>query len=63
MGAKTWMLVYSNANAREALTAVPALDRDATLEFVAGLFPDEELEQIQDGSLSNTAPPNREDAR
>jgi hypothetical protein len=60
MGAKTWMLVYSKANAREALTAEPALDRDATLKLVAALFPKEKLEQIEDGSLSNTAPPNRE---
>jgi hypothetical protein len=33
MGAKTWMLVYADTNAREALKAHPQLDRDATLQL------------------------------
>jgi hypothetical protein len=60
MGAKTWMLVYSTANAREALAAKPALDREATLKFAAELFPNDKLEQIEDGNLAWTNPPNRE---
>lgn len=60
MGAKTWMLVYSAASARDALAAKPALDRDATLKFAAALFPKDKLEQIEDGSLSWTNPPNKE---
>lgn len=60
MGAKTWMLVYSKANAREALLAKPALDRDATLKFAGELFPDEKLQQIADGRLTFTCPPNNE---
>ena len=34
MGAKTWMLVYSKANARDALIAKPALDRDVAHAMV-----------------------------
>jgi hypothetical protein len=60
MGAKTWMLVYGNPNAREALIARPTLDRDATLRFVAELFPKEKLEPLEDGNLAFTCPPDGE---
>jgi hypothetical protein len=33
MGAKTWMLVYAEANAREALRTQPQLDREVTLRL------------------------------
>ncbi len=60
MGAKTWMLVIADANAREALAARPALDREATRRLAATLFPEEKLEPIEDGDLSHTCPPNNE---
>jgi hypothetical protein len=60
MGAKTWMLVYSNASARVALAAKPEIDRGATLAFAARLFPNDKLEQVEDGSLAFTCPPNSE---
>lgn len=60
MGAKTWMLVIADNNAREALAASPALDREATQKLATALFPDEKLEPIGEGDLSYTCPPNNE---
>lgn len=60
MGAKTWMLVLADSNAREALAAKPQLDRDATQKLANSLFPDEKLELIGDGDLSWTSPPDNE---
>ena len=60
MGAKTWMLVYADANAREAFERRPPLDRDATSRLVHDLYPSETLTIIGDGDLSNTCPPDSE---
>jgi hypothetical protein len=60
MGAKTWMLVLADSNAREALAAKPLLDRDATAKLAATLFPGEKHELIGDGDLSYTCPPAKE---
>jgi hypothetical protein len=60
MGAKTWMLVYADANARLALEVQPELDREATKRFARELFPGEKLEPIDDGDLSDTSPPDDE---
>jgi len=60
MGAKTWMLVLADANARDALAAKPSLNREATQKLASALFPDEKLEPIGDGDLSYTNPPNNE---
>lgn len=60
MGAKTWMLVFANANAREALAATPQLDREATQKLANTLFPSEKLDPIGDGDLSYTCPPGDE---
>jgi hypothetical protein len=60
MGAKTWMLVYADRDAREALAKRPALDRDATARAAAALFPKNKLEPLGDGDLSNTSPPDDE---
>src|SRR5262245_56808218 len=60
MGAKTWMLDYADVDAREALKAKTPLDRKATLELAASLFPGEKLAPIGDGDLSYTCPPNDE---
>ncbi len=60
MGAKTWMLVLADLNAREALAAKPSLDREATVKLANALFPGEKLEPIGDGDLSYTCPPDDE---
>jgi len=60
MGAKTWMLVYADRNAREALSAKPQLDREATQRLVSILFPKEKLEPVGHGNLSYTCPPDNE---
>jgi hypothetical protein len=60
MGAKTWMLVLANSNARDALAANPPLDREATQKLANTLFPGEKLEPIGDGDLSDTCPPDDE---
>lgn len=60
MGAKTWMLVYADSSAREALGARPQLDREATQRLARTLFPGEKLELLGDGDLSDTCPPDDE---
>jgi len=60
MGAKTWMLVYSDGDVSEKLKQNSVLDRDATDKLVQKLFPNEKLEHIEDGDLSYTCPPNKE---
>jgi len=58
MGAKTWMIVYSNGNAASSLKQNSDLDREKTVERVKELFPQENLESIEDGDLSYTSPPD-----
>lgn len=58
MGAKTWMIVYSDGNAAASLKQNSALDRDKTVELVKELFSQEKLELINDGDLSYTCPPD-----
>jgi hypothetical protein len=60
MGAKTWMLVYADASARDALRVLPTLDRQATLKLATTLFPGEALKPLNDGDLSYTCPPDNE---
>jgi len=60
MGAKTWMLVYADGSAREALLARPTMNRDATARFAATLFPGEKLEPLEDGDLMFTCPDDNE---
>jgi hypothetical protein len=60
MGAKTWMLVYADEDARKSLANQPTLDRDSTIRLAAQLFPDETLEPLDDGDLLFACPPNKE---
>lgn len=60
MGAKTWMLVYADEDARLALAATPTLDRERTFKFARSLFPGETLKPLGDGTLSFTCPPDNE---
>jgi uncharacterized protein DUF6928 len=52
MGAKTWMLVYADSSAREALRTDPQLDRQATQTLATTLFPREKLEAVGDADVS-----------
>ena len=40
MGAKTWMLVYADSSAREALRTKPQLDRQSTQRLATALSPE-----------------------
>ena len=60
MGAKTWMIAYVDGNAREILRAQPRLNREAASALANRLFPSERLEEMQDGTLSYTCPPDDE---
>lgn len=54
------MLVYAQHSARDALAARPSLDRDATQQMVARLFPNQMLEALGDTNLAHTYPPTDE---
>ncbi len=56
MGAKTWMLVYSDDQSSQKLQAYPKPDFDKTVALLARLFPRNKLERIGDGDLSYTCP-------
>ncbi len=60
MGAKTWMLVYADGDAREALKTTPALNREASAKLASQLFPGEKLVPMTDGDLWYTSPPDDE---
>ena len=60
MGAKTWMLVYADGDARAALKAAAAPDVAATESLAARLFPGESLHRLEDASLGWTNPPGSE---
>ena len=54
------MLVYAESGARESLAERPELDRDATLRLAKKLFSGEELQEVGDGDLFFTSPPDDE---
>lgn len=56
MGAKTWMLVYSDKHPRDVLGAHPELDRDASLRLATKLFPNGRLIPAADVTLLDTDP-------
>ncbi|HVJ82910.1 MAG TPA: hypothetical protein VNC50_17715 [Planctomycetia bacterium] len=58
MGAKTWMIVYSDGDAKERLAKLPAIDREATAKLAAELFPGEELQPLEDRNMVFTNPPD-----
>ncbi|MEU4834774.1 hypothetical protein [Streptosporangium sp. NPDC023615] len=60
MGAKDWMLIYSDGDIRSILQSAPSIDREATRTLVRRLYPDHRITEIQDGTLSEQAnPPDR----
>lgn len=56
MGAKTWMLLYSEGNAAEVLKSNPVLDRSATTKLVKRLYGLQVSPLEADGDLSYTCP-------
>lgn len=60
MGAKTWMLLYSEGNAAEILKSNPVLDPSATTELVKRLYGLEVSPLDEDGDLSYTCPYDKE---
>ena len=60
MGAKTWMLVYSDGITGEILKSRPGLDRNTTANLARKLFPSERLEPLEDESLLFMCPPDNE---
>jgi len=58
MGAKTWMVMYTDGVASETLKSKPRLDRDATTALARKLFPLDKLEPLSDDTLLNTCPPD-----
>lgn len=60
MGAKTWMIVYSDEKPSEKFKSNPKLNQSKTDELVSRLFSGEKLEKIADGVLSFTCPPDGE---
>jgi hypothetical protein len=60
VGAKTWMLAYTDGKADLALKANPELDRPTTAAVAKRLFPSETLRPMADGDLAYTCPPDNE---
>lgn len=60
MGAKTWMLLYSEGNAADILRSNPVLDRGATTGLVERLFGLQVRPLEKDGDLSHTSPRDEE---
>ncbi|WP_434361818.1 hypothetical protein NF212_25200 [Parasalinivibrio latis] len=60
MGAKTWMIVYSNGNAREILNSSPNIDKTQTETCLQTLFPATTLTVSGEGDLSFTCPEDNE---
>jgi hypothetical protein len=56
MGAKTWMIVYSDNQSSSKFRNYPKPDLEKTVSLLNRLFPNENLEKIDDGDLSFTCP-------
>jgi hypothetical protein len=57
VGAKDWMLFYADDEIRPILQAAPSLDRAATLDLVARLYPRHQIAPVEDGTLLEQASP------
>lgn len=61
MGAKTSMMVYSKTPfPQETLRTIPPLDYEQTHQWVTRLFPNDQLKQVENGSLLDTYPSDDE---
>ncbi len=54
------MLVQSEGSAKEVLLTKPELNRKESLKLAQSLFPDDDLEALEDGDLLFTSPPDEE---
>lgn len=60
MGAKTWILSFSDGKAKEVLRSLPISDKQKEQELLSQLFPSEKFESIDDTDLFCTSPPDNE---
>ena len=60
MGAKTWMLAYVDGNAAVKLSGNSQLDRAASACLAQKMFPSEKLEVLDDSSLLDMCPQDKE---
>ncbi len=58
MGAKDWIVMFAEGQVRPVLAAVPALDREATVDLVRRLYPGRELTPLDDRTLEDGNPPH-----
>lgn len=56
MGAKTWMIVYSDEQSSSKFKNYPKPDLEKTILLLNRLFLNEKFERIEDGDLSFTCP-------
>jgi len=60
MGAKTWMLSFSNGDAKEILSKHPTLDKVKGEQLLSRMFPSSKFTPIADTDLYSTSPPDDE---
>ena len=60
MGAKTWMLTFSDGDASKILKNKPTPDKEKATELLGRIFPSKNYEPIEDVSLLKTSPPDNE---
>lgn len=60
MGAKSWMVVYSDSDIASTLRSEPSLDRDASTLLARKLFPEFQLKALDDETLVSACPPDDE---
>ena len=60
MGAKTWMLSFSNGDAKEILSKIPTPDKAKAEKILGRMFPSSKFIQIEDTDLFSTSPPDDE---
>jgi hypothetical protein len=60
MGAKTWMLVYSDYDVPSILAKYPEIDRQKTEQLVKTAFPKHRIAALEDTTLCMTCPSSEE---
>ncbi len=57
MGAKDWMLIFTDGDARKILQSGPVLDREEAAAVAAALYPGREITPIDDSTLDEAMNP------
>lgn len=57
MGAKDWMLIFADGDARKILQSGPVLDREEAAAVAAALYPGREITPIEDSTLDEAMNP------